>query len=165
MGCSFFIFSLVGDNDFTLRLPVALIGSMLILLPYFFRNIIGKFSSFIISLLITFSPSLVYFSRFARNDILIIFTTVLLVLCVWMYIRLGNNKWLYFSAIFIGIGFTIKENQYIVVTILAIFFFILCWKEIRDWIFGRKSLSNFSREGEIFLLLSLLTFLHGQMLK
>ncbi|MBI20902.1 MAG: hypothetical protein CL780_01480 [Chloroflexi bacterium] len=151
---SFFMF---GDNDFTLRLPIALIGSLLILLPYFFRNIIGGYSSFVISLLITFSPSLVYFSRFARNDILIIFTTVLLVLCVWSYIRLGNNKWLYFSAILVGIGFTIKENQYIVVTILAIFFFMLCWNEIRDWIFGRKSLSNFSREGEIFLLLSLLT--------
>ena len=96
---SFFIF---GDSDFTMRLPMVLVGSLLIFLPYFLKNYIGNVSAFFISIFLTISPTLVYFSRFARNDILIAFTTVFLIIGIWKYISSGRNFWLYSSAFIIS---------------------------------------------------------------
>ena len=101
LAASFFVF---GDSDFTMRLPMVLVGSLLILLPYFLKNYIGKVSAFLISIFLTISPTLVYFSRFARNDILIAFTTVFLIIGIWKYISSGKNLWLYSSAFIISIG-------------------------------------------------------------
>ena len=154
LAASFFVF---GDSDFTMRLPMVLVGSLLILLPYFLKNYIGKVSAFLISIFLTISPTLVYFSRFARNDILIAFTTVFLIIGIWKYISSGKNLWLYSSAFIISIGFTIKENQYIVLFIFALFFLFISWREIIDWILSRKRLSEFSREGDVLILLSLIT--------
>ena len=154
LSASFFIF---GDTDFTLRLPMVLVGTLLIFLPFFLKNYIGQVSAFLISIFLTISPTLVYFSRFARNDILIAFTTVFLIIGIWKYISSGRNFWLYLSAFIISIGFTIKENQYIVLFIFALFFLFISWRQIVDWILSRKRLSEFTREGDVLILLSLLT--------
>ena len=61
------------------------------------------------------------------------------------------------SAFIISIGFTIKENQYIVLFIFALFFLFISWRQIVDWILSRKRLSEFTREGDVLILLSLLT--------
>ncbi len=59
-----------GVNTTTVRIPAALLGSILVGLPYFLRDYLGKFGAWLACFLLAVSPSLVYFSRFAREDIL-----------------------------------------------------------------------------------------------
>lgn len=150
-------FFLFGDNEYTLRLPFAVAGSILILIPFFLRDRLGHISSLFVSLFLMISPTMLYFSRFARNDILIALTTFLLILGIWKYIGSGKNSWLYFIAFFCGIGFTVKENQYIIAFLIVMYFIVSNWRQFYDWILSRISLSDFNRSADVAVLITLLT--------
>lgn len=150
-------FFLFGDNDYTLRLPFALAGSILILVPFLLRDKLGDISSLFVSFFLMISPTMLYFSRFARNDILIALTTVLLIVGIWKYIGSGKNGWLYFIAFFCGIGFTVKENQYIIAFLIVVYFIVTNWRQFHDWVLSRISLSDFNRSADVAVLITLLT--------
>ena len=65
-----FIFFIFGDTDATSRLLYVIAGSILVILPFLLRDLLGKYGAISVSLLLALSPTMVYFSRFARNDIL-----------------------------------------------------------------------------------------------
>jgi predicted membrane-bound mannosyltransferase len=81
------MFRLFGDNDFTARLLFALVGTALVGLPYFLRNYIGRIGAIVAAALLAFSPSLVYVSRFNRDDILIVAYTLAMVVVMWRYLK------------------------------------------------------------------------------
>ena len=60
-----------GASDYTVRILPALFGVALIVLPFFFRDRLGRLGALFAAALIALSPTLLYFSRFARNDIYI----------------------------------------------------------------------------------------------
>ena len=87
------IFFLFGDNDFTLRVLSAIFGIILVLIPILLlKDKIGFLPSFIMSLLFTISPHLLYFSRFARNDIIIVVWTMGLFVFLWRYLEKRQNS-------------------------------------------------------------------------
>ena len=48
----------------------SLFGSLLVGLPYFLRDYLGRMAALLAGVMLTFSPTLLYFSRFGRNDII-----------------------------------------------------------------------------------------------
>lgn len=110
---------LLGENSKTYwRLIPAIFGILtVLLLAYIFRGSSPP-SQILILTLFTFSPILIYWSRFLRNEPLIIFFQLSL-LFLMLY---GNQKWkvlLFFPLL--AIQFTLKENAYIT----TIFFCVL----------------------------------------
>ena len=86
------IFFLLGDSDTTARLLYAFAGSVLILLPVLIRNSLGKYGAITTATLLAISPTMVYFSRFARNDILMAVLAFGIVIAMWKYLVSGNKK-------------------------------------------------------------------------
>lgn len=148
---SFFLF---GDSDYSLRLPMALFGTGLVLVPLLLRPRIGQIGALAAGGLLAFSPTILYYSRFARNDIFMAVFTLALVGVMWRYIDEGKNRWLYIGAALVALGFTTKETQYIVVALLGGYLLTQIWPELRDWLYARRRLNEFSREGSFFLLLA-----------
>ena len=146
-------FFFVGDSEFSLRLPMALFGTGLVLVPLILKPRIGQVGALIAAVLLTFSPSLLYYSRFARNDIFMAVFALALVGVMWRYIDERKNRWLYIAAALVAIGFATKETQYIVIALLGAFLFTQVWRELRDWIYARRSLSEFSPSASFFILL------------
>ena len=85
------VLRVLGDTDFVARLPYALFGVVLVALPYFLRRQIGDMGALCAAVILTFSPSLLYFSRFGRNDILMVVWAVLLLIFLWRY-REGSRR-------------------------------------------------------------------------
>jgi uncharacterized protein (TIGR03663 family) len=73
------LFYIFGVTDFTARSLYAVFGILLVLCPLLLRDKLGRLGCFITALLLAFSPALLYFSRFARNDILIAVWTFALI--------------------------------------------------------------------------------------
>ena len=149
---SFLIF---GDSDFSLRVAPALIGSILVITPYLFKDYIGKHAAIMLSLIFLFSPVLLYFSRFARNDIFIAFMSVLLIHQIFKIIY-GEPKRLYFILIstLLGLIFCTKEISFIIIFIIGSFSLLL--STLNPFIKDRTKVNkNFT---DIFYLLFLLTF-------
>lgn len=150
-------FFLVGDSDFSLRLPMALFGAGLVLVPLLLKPRIGQVGALAAGLFLAFSPSLLYYSRFARNDIFMAVFTLALVGVMWRYMDERRNRWLYFAAALVAVGFATKETQYIVIALLGGYLLTQVWKELRDWLYARRSLNEFSPEASFFILLTTLS--------
>ncbi|MFQ5880221.1 MAG: flippase activity-associated protein Agl23, partial [Dehalococcoidia bacterium] len=110
-----------GASDYTVRIFPALFGVALILLPLFFRDRLGLLGALFASGLIAFSPTLLYFSRFARNDIYVAVFTLGIVISLWRYLDERKPLYLYAGAGLLGLSFATKENTFISVAILLIF--------------------------------------------
>ncbi len=110
-----------GVNDFTARLQYAMFGTALVALPFFFRSYIGRLGAFLAALFLTFSPVLLYFSRFARNDIIIAFFTLGIVICIWRYMSERRPRYLYLIAALLALSFATKETTFLTAAILLLF--------------------------------------------
>lgn len=110
-GAAFFLF---GASDYTSRLTPAISGMVIVALPLLLRSRLGPVGTFAAVAFIAFSPTLVYFSRFMREDIYMGAFTLLMVVAMWRYMEEGRHRWLYlFAAGFIGNVLT-KEGSFLV---------------------------------------------------
>jgi len=104
------LFPILGANDFTMRLPVALISSTLPLSALFFREHLRKAETVGLALFLAINPVILYYSRFMRSDLLV---------ATFMFVALGTlirfydtRKWryLYAAGALMACGFASKEN-------------------------------------------------------
>ncbi len=114
----FFVF---GAGDVTARALYAAAGSALVAMPWLFRARLGRAASLAAAVMLTFSPSMLYFSRFARNDILAAVWTLGLVICLWRYLDEGRNRYLYAGAILLALFFATKETAFIFTAIIGLY--------------------------------------------
>lgn len=118
------IFVLFGDNEFTARLLYALAGTFLVVMPLFLRDYLGRNGSLVTSAMLAASPAMFYFSRFARNDILMAVWAFSLVIVMWRFLNEGKIKYLYWGSVLLSLAFVTKESAYIVTTILGGYLFL-----------------------------------------
>ena len=119
------IFLVFGDSDYTSRLLYAVLGTVLVALPFFFRPRLSRMGALFTATLLAFSPTMLYFSRFARNDILMAVWTLGLIIAMWRYIDEGKNRYLYIASALLALAFATKETAYIVTIVLAFFLALL----------------------------------------
>jgi len=133
------MFSLFGDSDFVARLLPALFGALLIPLVYCIYRIgyIDKKQTIFATLFLALSPSMVYFSRFLRHDIFMLFFTLLLLVAVLYYFEFGKTRYAIIAALAIAGGLSCKEEMPVIILIFASFFLYSLWrKKIKlpaDW--------------------------------
>ena len=151
------LFWLVGSSEFLLRFPFALVGVLVVLAPIIIRKEIGDRSTLIIAFLISISPSLAYFSRFARNDVFMSGILILLFIFILKFLNTKKDIWLFLIVGIIALGFTIKESMYL--NLLGVLIF-LSFYSIRDLLYvalGKISIKEIGHISKLFLILSLIT--------
>ena len=139
---------LLGDSDFVARLAYVIFGTVLVILPFFLRNHLGRAGAFITGLLLAVSPSLLYFSRFGRNDIIMAVLTVSLFMLLWHYCHNPRNRFLYISAALLAIAFASKETAYIVAAIFGALALLLAIPFTRERV--RQDRADADSGGEAF---------------
>jgi len=127
---SYFLF---GDNDFTARIPAALLGVVLVMTPLLFRRWLGRKGALITSVLLLISPSIMYYSRYIRNDVFSALWFVLLLWAFFRYLETRTEHWLYLGAAFAALNFASKETAFIYHAILGFYLvFLLFWQWLQD---------------------------------
>ncbi|MCJ7510552.1 MAG: TIGR03663 family protein [Dehalococcoidia bacterium] len=116
-----FTFVLFGVSNYTARILPALVGTALIGAPFFLRRQLGRSGALAAAGLIAFSPTLLYFSRFARGDIHIALWTLGLAICLWRYIEEGRHRYLYIAAGLLALSFATKEVTFLNAAIFIAF--------------------------------------------
>ena len=138
------IFQMFGDSDFTARILYVIAGTILVGMPILLRRRLGSLGSLFSSIMLAISPTMLYFSRFARNDILVVVWTFGLVVCIWRYIDEGKNRYLYVAAILLSLAFCTKETAYLITATLGAYLVLIrlsqTWPSARSKIvFGQVS--------------------------
>ncbi|GCE11687.1 flippase activity-associated protein Agl23 [Tengunoibacter tsumagoiensis] len=123
-----------GVNTTTVRLGAATLGSVIVALPYFLRSYLGRLGAWLACFLLAISPSLVYFSRFAREDIYMACFTMLLVVAAGNYVRTRRGLWLLLAAIGFILSYATKEATYLSIAIFGSFLaMVLVWEIGLRW--------------------------------
>jgi predicted membrane-bound mannosyltransferase/DNA-binding beta-propeller fold protein YncE len=117
-------FWLFGDNDFSARIPVAIVGILLVIAPYFLRDWIGRKGALIASFLLLVSPYFTYYSRYIRHDIYVIAAAVLTFTAILYYLRQRKDKYIWWFALGLALMFTTMETSFIYVAIFGGFLVI-----------------------------------------
>ena len=147
----------LGDTDFLARLPYALFGVTLTVLPYFMRRLIGDKGAVCAAVILTFSPSLLYFSRFGRNDILMVVWAVLLLIMLWQYGISNRKRYLFGAAAVTALMLATKETAYFVILFMGLAAMALGWRELWGFVKTRRGLMGMQGSAGFFILIATLT--------
>ncbi|MCL4868584.1 MAG: TIGR03663 family protein [Anaerolineae bacterium] len=110
---------LFGVSDGSARIPAALVGVILVMLPILLRPWIGQVGALFTSFLLLISPFMTYYSRYIREDIFIITWAAIIFIAIWSYLRQRQDKYLYWFAAANALMFATKENSYIYIAIFG----------------------------------------------
>lgn len=123
-----------GVNTTTVRIAAATLGTIIVGLPYFLRDYLGKIGSWLACFLLAVSPSLVYFSRFAREDIYMACFTLLIVVAAARYVRDRKMRWIVLAAAAFALSYATKEATFLSIAIFGSFFgALLAWELGAKW--------------------------------
>lgn len=124
------MFSIFGASDLVARLLPALFGLFLIPLVYCIYRLgyITKIQTLVVSLFIAISPDMVYFSRFLRHDIFMLFFTLLLLVAALYYLERRQTRFAIIAAIAMAGALCCKEEMPVILLIFASFFLFALWK-------------------------------------
>lgn len=112
------LFDVLGANDFTLRLFVALVGAALPLAALLFREHLRDDEVLGVAAFLAVNPVLVYYSRFFRSSLLI---AAFALVAFGLFVRAIDHRsfrYAHVGVVFVALAFAAKENAAV---------YLLCW--------------------------------------
>ncbi len=123
---------LLGDNDFTSRLPAVLFSIATVLAMWKYRRYFGRVGALIGGLFMLISPFILYYGRYTRNDAFVALWGVITLYAVLRYLEGGKDKFLLLLAGVFALQFTTKETAYIYAAQILLFLLFLFLKRLYD---------------------------------
>ena len=112
-------YHLIGDSDFTARLPLALTGMAMVLVAWCLRRPFGNRAAWWTGLLFTVSPYFLFFGRFLRMDLLEVALWSAAGVA-WLAVLRGSQRAWVWLGVWIGLAFATKEGAYVIVALLGL---------------------------------------------
>lgn len=130
---------LFGDSDYASRVPVAVLGVLLVLVPLLLRGWIGRIGALFASFTFLISPYILYYSRYIRHDIYVIMAALVVAISLWYYLRDRQEKYLWWFAAGNGLMFSTMETAFIYVAIFGSFLILRLLIQVltAKWLRGR----------------------------
>jgi len=127
---SYFLF---GDNDATARFPAALFGVIAVGIVWVFRRWLGRTGAMVAAVLMLISPYMLFYSRYVRNEALVVPLVMATVWAITRYVETRESKWLYVLAISSSLHFATKETAFIFTAQVLLFLgALLAWQLIKE---------------------------------
>jgi uncharacterized protein (TIGR03663 family) len=118
------VYKLFGDSDFTARLAPACMGTLLVALPYLLRHQLGRVAALSAGVILAVSPTILYFSRFAREDIYLAALTLALFVACFRFLRRPHPATVALIGALIALCFATKESGLVSVAFVGAFFIL-----------------------------------------
>ncbi len=120
-----FLFALFGAGDFLARLLPALSGALLVIMPYFLRQRLGRMGALAASFLLAISPSTLFFSRYLGGEIIVVACALAATWGLFSYLDQRQPKHLYLVAVALGLALSAGAGTYTFILIVATFVLVL----------------------------------------
>lgn len=133
-------YGLFGDNDFSTRIPAAIFGIATIAIGLIlFRRYLGRAGAIAAGLLLLISPYLLFYGRYARNEIFIVLWSMLLIYSVLRYLERGETWTLFLFILANAFHFTDKATSYMFAggIFVFLFFYFIDHVSRRQWTSNR----------------------------
>ena len=104
------ISALAGASDVSARLGPALMGTIVVALPFFARRELGRVAAFAAAAALTISPAMLYFSRFDREDMHLAALTLAVVVVAARFLSTPRPWQLVAAGLLLAATLTVKES-------------------------------------------------------
>ncbi len=107
------VYFLLGDSDYTARIPAAITSVLTILFLWKYRRYLGNWGTLAAALMFLISPFMLYYGRYARNEA---FSALFGVITIWAILRYFETKsprFLYWLTAATVLHFASKETAFI----------------------------------------------------
>lgn len=109
------VYNTLGQGDWAARAPMALVGSTLIFVPLLFRRFFSPVALLGLTAAVALSPILIYWSRFFREDILLV---ACMAGMLYGIVQAAPARKAFVFLFALSVHFCIKENAYVLLAIL-----------------------------------------------
>ena len=130
----------LGAGETAARMAPALAGTVLVFLPFFLRRQLGTVATLTASTLLCVSPSFLYFSRFAREDVYVAAVTLGLVVVFLRFLDRPDRRHPSLLLGLLAVSFATKETTYIFVVLAGLFLAALVLAQ-------RRAVGSFAETG------------------
>ena len=107
---SYFLF---GPSDFTARIPPALFSIATIWMVWYWRRYLGKAGALIAGFLMAISPYMLFYGRYARNEVYGSFSGVVMLYVILRYLETGQRRYIYLVTAALILHFVDKSTAFI----------------------------------------------------
>ena len=154
------LFWLSGASDVAARLLPALVGSGLVLAPYFGRRVLGRWGALAAALLLALSPTWVYASRLGEGTILGATASVVIMLSVAEYARSDTPRALRTAIIALAIGLTAGPGLYTLLLFALGLYLVVGarWPQDDRLVAGRRLLNAVATRANLTLFAGVFVF-------
>lgn len=151
------VYNVFGSDNWSIRMPMAALGTLYLLLPFLFRRYFSATAVLFATVAAALGPTMIYWSRFARED----FYTVFGLVSMLYGVLLASPRWKGFFVLFgLTLQFCSKENSYVHVGVFAGFLiFEIAFNFVQARIAERKYADVAAHTGFAFLALAVIGFL------
>ncbi len=112
---------LFGDGDAQARLPMAVAGMLLVASAWWLRPYVGRRGALVAAVLLGFTPALLYYTRFARHDGLMVLWELWMFIGALRWLDTGRARWLYLASAALALAISTHELYYILFFIFGVF--------------------------------------------
>ncbi len=118
-------YEIFGESEAVARLFSALTGTAVVGLPWFLRRELGRAGTIAAAVALTISPTMLYYSRFGREDAQMVFLTLLAMVLGLAYLRRPRTITAAALAFTLACSFAIKESTYLFGLLLAVYLMVV----------------------------------------
>jgi uncharacterized protein (TIGR03663 family) len=136
------VFLLFGASDAWARLLPALAGSLLAVLPWFLRRELGRVGALAAAAILTFSPTLLFFSRSLDGSSVAAAGALLLVICFLRYRQTAQMRYVYVGAVTLALMLLSGPSTYGVLFIFGVYL-------LGVWLLSARASANDRQAGAI----------------
>jgi len=120
-----FLFALFGATDLLARLLPALSGALLVIMPYFLRQRLGRMGALAASFLLAISPSTLFFSRYLGGEIVVAACALAITWGLFSYLDQRRPKHLYLAAAALGLALSAGAGTFTFILVVVTFVLVL----------------------------------------
>ncbi len=107
------IYFLLGDSDYTARVPAAITSVAAIIFLWKYRRYLGNWGTLGAALMFLISPFLLYYGRYTRNEAFSVLFGVVSLWAILRYLETSKPRYLYWLTAATTLHFTAKETAFI----------------------------------------------------
>ena len=129
------------------------------LLPtaYLLRRELGRYGAIAVAVYFLISPSILYFSRFVRNDVYMAVWAMALLTILFRYIERPKTSLLVAWSVIWALAYATKESSYLLAGTFGLFLLVMAAPSIWRWCKGELALSRVGPAGDLFIVLGTLS--------
>ena len=114
-----FVYDTLGDFEWSARALIAVFGTSILALPFLLRRYLGDYVFLVLVAFMSFSPTMIYWSRFVREDIFVIAGMAMMLYGVLKANPNLKSFWVLLGVVF---QYTSKENSYVTMAMFWFYF-------------------------------------------